>query len=154
MRRLVSGVRNSWPASCTSWVCSWRLRASAPSIPLNATPSWAVSSSPSVGTSTSSRPVEATSAAASVRRSKRRVSWRPSNQPTIAEATSAIATAHSVWRRIASSELSVSRIERASWIAPPVADGTVEDAVALAVDHHVVAGVALVGDGDLDVRAR
>ena len=80
---------------------------------------------PSVGTSTSSRPVVATSDAASVSRSNRRVSWRPISQPTIAEATTAISTAHSVCRRMAFNELFVSLNERASMMAPPVAEGNV-----------------------------
>ena len=60
VRRLVSGVRSSWPASCTSWCCSRLDRASEASIALNACPSRPVSSRPSTGTVTSTLPDFAT----------------------------------------------------------------------------------------------
>ena len=48
VRRLVSGVRNSWPASEMSCACCWREDARARSMELNDRASRASSSSPSV----------------------------------------------------------------------------------------------------------
>ena len=74
VRRLVSGVRSSWPASCTSWCCARFDRASdgehAVERLARAGRSRRV---PSTGTSTSRSPESATSLAASVRRTSRRV---------------------------------------------------------------------------------
>ena len=68
VRRLVSGVRNSWPASSTSRCCSARERSSDSSIDPNATPRRLTSSLPVAGTLTSKRPVARTVSAADVRR--------------------------------------------------------------------------------------
>ncbi len=138
--QLVAGVLHE-----ALWSCSLAATASAPSIPLNAVPSCAASSVPSVGTSTSRRPVDATSDAASVRRSNRRVSWRPISQPTHRRSDERRSAPPRTCRRMASSEFCgrcCSATLRASMTAPPPkSDEVRQDAERLTVDRHVVPGL-------------
>ena len=90
VRRLVSGVRSSWPASATRRRCWTCASSSAVSIALNAWASRAISSLPSTSIG-SSRPVAATCSAAAVRRSTGRRPVRAIDAP--AQAASAMPTA-------------------------------------------------------------
>ena len=86
MRRDVSGVRSSWPASATSWRCRSREADSAASIALKAVASRAISSLPStsIGSSCS---VRAMSSAASVSRRTGRRPLRATAHPASAAVT-------------------------------------------------------------------
>ena len=77
VRRLVSGVRSSWPASEISWACCWRDAARAASMALNDRASRASSSSPLSSMVDSRSWVAATCSAAAVSRSTGRMVARP-----------------------------------------------------------------------------
>ena len=116
--KLVSGVRSSCPASCTSRRCSARETASAPSMLRKAEPSRPTSSVPTPGTSTSSRPDEPTSSAAPVSRRMGAATVPAISQPTRAAPTETSTTSRRVrWRRSAST-LSTSSSGRATCKAP------------------------------------
>ena len=81
VRKLVSGVRNSWPASEMSWACCWRDAASAASMALNERARRASSSSPFTSMVDSRSWVVATCSAAAVSRSTGRMVAFPTMYP-------------------------------------------------------------------------
>ena len=87
VRRLVSGVRSSCAASCTSRSWASRAAASRPSMVLNDADSRPTSSRPSTGTARSTRPCTLTSSATAASRTSRRVMRRASSQPAPAAAS-------------------------------------------------------------------
>ncbi len=124
-RTLVSGVRNSWPASATSRCC-WRrevCRASSMALKLRARRP--TSSSLATSIVPASSWVCATCSAALVSRSTGRSTRRARNHAMAAAAAARITPSGIVRRRRSCNARSVSPRSRATWTAPVPASGAV-----------------------------
>ena len=121
VRRLVRGVRSSWPASCASRCCCSRDRRRASSIIAKLCARRPVSSDPPEGTSTSRRPLSAIASVAAVRRVTGRVTRDAIHQPTSAASIVIEAPMTAKRTRRLARTCRTSSSSRLSWTAPPPA---------------------------------